>query len=384
MIAGHYWGGWSFQLASRNDSDSSLRFACRTAASGDTLVPCPLNDNTTPATVQGVWQEARGGSITQGSGFFVENIKEELDVPGEWYHDPTEGTHGTLYLIPPLDQATGRYMIGLQIPPNPALELVATVHKRAVTIIGNSTMPVRNFVLANVTVAHTEATYMDKFEVPSGGDWAIHRGGAVFVDGAHNVEISGVTFDQVDGSGVFFSRHVRNSRIQDNSFFVTGETAILLVGSSGKHRTNMAETVQYPAFNTIERNLVDTVGVWAKQSAAYFKSITRENVVRSNVFFNGPRSGVNFNDGAMGGELLEGNLLLNFVRESDDHGPFNSWGSDLLKVDEFCTNNDEFCIQNDDVNANGQIVSRTFTVSMRQICPHHHMQTAPRSCQYPP
>ena len=99
---------------------------------------------------------------------------------------------------------------------------------------------------------------------------------------------------------------------------------MLLVGSSGKHRTNMAGTDEYPAFNTIERNFVDTVGVWVKQSAAYFKSLARENTVRDNVFMNGPRSGINYNDGAFGGEVLEGNLLLNFVRESNDHGPFNS------------------------------------------------------------
>jgi hypothetical protein len=40
---------------------------------------------------------------------------------------------------------------------------------------------------------------------------------------------------------------------------------------------------------------------------------------------NGPRAGVNFNDGAAGGESLVGNLMLNFVRESGDHGMFNSW-----------------------------------------------------------
>lgn len=38
----------------------------------------------------------------------------------------------------------------------------------------------------------------------------------------------------------------------------------------------------------------------------------------------GPRSGVNYNDGAMGGELMQGNLLLNFVKESNDHGPFSA------------------------------------------------------------
>ena len=36
-------------------------------------------------------------------------------------------------------------------------------------------------------------------------------------------------------------------------------------------------------------------------------------------------SGVNWNDGFAGEEVLEGNMLLNFVKESNDHGPFNSW-----------------------------------------------------------
>ena len=34
---------------------------------------------------------------------------------------------------------------------------------------------------------------------------------------------------------------------------------------------------------------------------------------------------VNFNDGSAGGEVLEGNLIMNFVRETGDHGMFNSW-----------------------------------------------------------
>merc|ERR1712196_247 len=31
------------------------------------------------------------------------------------------------------------------------------------------------------------------------------------------------------------------------------------------------------------------------------------------------------NDGFGGGDILKGNLLTNCVRESGDHGPFNSW-----------------------------------------------------------
>lgn len=301
-----YWGGWSFQIADRNDTDGSLRFACKVAGETE-VVPCPLDGS--PATVQGGWQEARGGAIKAGSGFYVENIKEELDQPGEWFFDAKEGDQGTLYLIPPGVSSSSSAA-------NPEqLELVATIHKRVVSVTGDAIRPVKHIRLVNVTISHAEATYMDRFEVPSGGDWSIHRGGAFFADGAVDIGVHGCTFDQVDGSGVFLSRHVRNSTISDNSFFSIGETAVLLVGSSAKHRINLAESVDYPAYNSIARNLVDTVGVWVKQSAAYFKSIARENQVRENVFMSGPRSGVNWNDGALGGEMLEQNLILNFVRE---------------------------------------------------------------------
>ena len=47
-------------------------------AGGKALVPCPQDG--TPARVQGGWQEARGGPIGTNNGFFVDNIKEELDV----------------------------------------------------------------------------------------------------------------------------------------------------------------------------------------------------------------------------------------------------------------------------------------------------------------
>ena len=36
-------------------------------------------------------------------------------------------------------------------------------------------------------------------------------------------------------------------------------------------------------------------------------------------------SGLNWNDGFGGGDEIVGNLILNCVRESGDHGPFNSW-----------------------------------------------------------
>lgn len=48
-------------------------------------------------------------------------------------------------------------------------------------------------------------------------------------------------------------------------------------------------------------------------------------MLRNNIAFNGPRAGVNLNDGFGGGHEISGNLIFNMVRETCDHGPINSW-----------------------------------------------------------
>eukprot|EP01043_Picozoa_sp_COSAG02_P077590 COSAG02_NODE_17054_length_1032_cov_1.263666_2_plen_122_part_01 len=114
-----------------------------------------------------------------------------------------------------------------------------------------------------------------------------------------------------------------------------GDSAILVVGASGRGMIDNSKNWNYPAYNLIEvsvipqlscfesrshlfalharivpwiwlsdplsrlslqGNHVATVGVWVKQTAAYFKSVTRENTIRNNVFHDSPRSLVNWND----------------------------------------------------------------------------------------
>ena len=111
-----------------------------------------------------------------------------------------------------------------------------------------------------------------------------------------------------------FDVQVRNSSVRLNAMTDIGDSGILVVGASGAHRTYQATNLNYPAYNTIEKNYIGNNGVWSKQTAAYYKSVARENYVLDNVFHDGPRSGVNYNDGAMGGEVMRGNMLLNYVK----------------------------------------------------------------------
>ena len=61
------------------------------------------------------------------------------------------------------------------------------------------------------------------------------------------------------------------------------------------------------------------------QTKRYSHCTYTQTVLKDNIFFNGPRAAFNFNDGFGGGDDISGNLLLNCVRESGDHGPWNSW-----------------------------------------------------------
>ena len=65
MFHGGLWGGWQYQVASQNTKDQALLFS------------------------HGGYQEARGSGINNNH-YYIENVMEELDVPGEWYHDPVQ------------------------------------------------------------------------------------------------------------------------------------------------------------------------------------------------------------------------------------------------------------------------------------------------------
>merc|ERR1712100_588837 len=81
----------------------------------------------------------------------------------------------------------------------------------------------------------------------------------------------------------------------------------------------------HPRYNQILRNSAREVGLYEKQSSFFVQAKTAQSTISGNVFFNGPRAGINFNDGFGGGDNLNTNLVFSTCRESGDHGPFNSW-----------------------------------------------------------
>ena len=274
-----HWGNWLFAIDGRDDKSSTITWS------------------------YGGFQEARG--CRNGAEWMVENIFEELDSPGEWFYDAGEQK---LYLYP-----NGT---------SPPTSGIGTVLHRLFNIEGSMRHPVYNISLMNITFTQTEPTYFESYEVPSGGDWSIHRGGAVFVEGVDGFTMQNCLFDSPGGNGLFLSNYIRNAVIEANEFRYVGESAMAVVGS-----TDLIDGLSgsQPRGTKIISNLVHESGIFGKQTSPYMQSLACETELIGNVFFNGPRAGINFNDGFGGGNLLKNNIVFNMVRETGDHGTFNSW-----------------------------------------------------------
>jgi hypothetical protein len=76
----------------------------------------------------------------------------------------------------------------------------------------------------------------------------------------------------------------------------------------------------------VDNNTMHDFGLFEKQVAGIELCATICDTLRHNTIHHCPRAGINANDGAWGGHIIEYNKVYDVVRETSDHGPFNSWG----------------------------------------------------------
>jgi len=264
---------------------------------------------------EGGWQ--MGGKYTTvasavdaKSRFYIENVFEELDTPGEWYLDKADGI---LYYMP-----TKGVNIKTALVEVPVLQQV-------VRFVGTQDEPVHHITLAGLRIAHTASTFLEQYSIPSLSDWAIHRGGSVFFEGARHCTIKNCWFDAVGGNAVFMNNYNRDNVVTGCKFTETGDSAILFVGSleltNGTRRS-------FPYECQATNNLIHDCGVFGKQIAGVYISRAKRITVAHNLIYNMPRAGICIGDGTWGGHVIEYNHVHDTCRETGDHGPFNAWGRD--------------------------------------------------------
>eukprot|EP01046_Picozoa_sp_COSAG06_P048242 COSAG06_NODE_7171_length_2599_cov_1.955200_4_plen_165_part_00 len=114
------------------------------------------------------------------------------------------------------------------------------------------------------------------------------------VEGAEDVTLQHNTYTRLDGNGVFVSGYTRNVNITDSEFVWIGCNPM---ASWGYTKENDGMDGQQPRYTFVARNYVHEWGHYEKQSSMWSNNKACLAQVEGNIAFNGPRAGINFNDG---------------------------------------------------------------------------------------
>lgn len=267
----------------------------------------------------GGWQGARG--YATGRDVSIENVMEELDAPGEWHFNVTTAV---LTLYPPGPD-------GAPPPPDGALVALGASSKVLINVSGTPAAPVTNVSFACLRFTDAAYTYLDPHGLPSGGDWALARTGALFAEGVSGLRVVGCAFSRLDNNALFVSGFARGVVVANNTFEYLGESAVVLWGYAGGESDDApgmgwdTRTGEQPRGVVVDGNLCHDIGIWQKQSACLFMAESASTSVTRNVWYDVPRAAINENDLGMGGHVVSRNAAWSVCRETADHGVWNSW-----------------------------------------------------------
>jgi len=278
-----------------------------------------------------LWEQTRANWVKGNSRFYIENIFEELDHPGEWYHDAQKQI---LYYHPVVGEDVTR------------AEIVACGLTELVVFMGSAAQPVKNVHLRGLSFQHTARTLLEPYETRLRGDWAIARRAAVRFDGAEQCSVTDCQFKGLGGNAVLLSNYNRRVDITDSLFTDIGDSAVLVVGANDAvrefrvHRSfhvpldqltdieRGPKSPNYPGNCRIHNNLMVRLGVFGKQVAGVYLSACERIHISHNTICLVPRAAICINDGCWGGHVIEYNDAFLTVLETADHGPLNAWGRD--------------------------------------------------------
>lgn len=280
-------------------------------------------------TYEGGWQNNRRMGM-HPEHRFVENLFEELDAPGEWFLDAKART---LYFLPPAGKDMAKAVVeGVRL-------------RHLVEFRGDERDRVTSISLKGITFRHTARTFMENKEPLLRSDWTTYRGGAVWFRGAMECSLEDSVIDQVGGHGVFVDGYNRHVTLRGCEIVRAGGNGIAFVGRPGAvqsplfeygqvqdlasiQRTPGPRSQDYPGDCLVDDCLIYLSGRVEKQTAGVQIAMSRGIRVRDCSIYDVPRAGINIGDGCWGGHVIEGCDIFDTVKETGDHGSFNSWGRD--------------------------------------------------------
>lgn len=225
--------------------------------------------------------------INSGNRFFLQNVLEELDSPGEWYFD---GQRKILYYWPMVDVA-----------------------------LGIVTIPVLKSILEIKGKKHGNKYYDTPSHIRFEG-FTLEgcEGSAIVVNGAQSTVIARNTIYNAGRCGIEIQEGFDNAAI-GNDIYEVGSEGIIISG--GDRKTLL------PANNRVVNNYIHHVGIFLKASSGIYCGGVG-NAISHNLIFSTPRMGIYLNGND---HLIEYNHIHDVNKETHDSGIIYCSGGDWTK-----------------------------------------------------
>ena len=292
----HNWGGFSYEVTGKDENGN--------------------------LTYIGGWQNNR--QMGMHSDFkYIENVREEMTEPGEWYFDKE---NKRVYVILKPEHS----LDGAEISVNSSF----FVFKGC-----------KSVSLENIKIRRAKRTFMLTDEPLLRSDWTIYRGGAIYFANSSDCSVSRCSLFDIGTNGVFVDGKNSNITVSKCHFKDMGASGVCFVGKSSSVRSPLFDATkgqsfleidkkrgpksnEYPKSCTVEDCLIEHVGVVEKQATGVEISMSYGISVINTSIYDASRAGINISEGTFGGHLIDGCDVFDTVKETGDHGSFNSWGRD--------------------------------------------------------
>jgi hypothetical protein len=120
-------------------------------------------------------------------------------------------------------------------------------------------------------------------------DWALHRSGAIFLQGTENARVKGGTFKRLDGNALMLNGFNRGAQIVGNEFVYIADNVI---AGWGETKEWDGRNGDQPRGTVIAENFIHELGFFEKQSSAFFQAKSALTTLRDNIMFNMPRGAI--------------------------------------------------------------------------------------------
>lgn len=268
-----------------------------------------------------------------GNRFFIENVREALDSPGEWY----------------LDTKTGE-LLYWPTPEFSKQEVVAPMLEKLIVLQGN--LAQQDFVaylnFEGLTFSDTNYTLADNYFVP--GDTAVE------INASYSCRFSHCTFIYLGGNALKLQQGSHHNKIIHNNLQQLGQGGILLWSLNFSTQ---------PYHNLIAANHISDCGRIYKHVAGIYVSCGSNNRIAHNHICNLPRYGISIksvdNNHYSHHNLIEFNYICDTCLETSDAGAIETLGRDRQSSDNVIQFNFIRNVFGMGTTTDGQIISPYWT-----------------------